>query len=126
MRSTPEWFGKTDDSVAPKSVQLRVILAHDGRCAGPKCGVRFDLKNKPKLDHKIPVADEPNMNRESNLQPLCDVCHKAKTKQEAADRAWVRKQQTKTYGLTKPKSRPMPGTIASGFKRRFDGTVERR
>lgn len=31
----------------------------------------------------------------------------------------------KTYGL-KPKGRPMPGSKASGLRKRMDGTVERR
>jgi 5-methylcytosine-specific restriction protein A len=64
--------------------------------------------------------------KQKDVKPAHEDCHKPKTK---ADRAIMTKadRQAKAYhGLKAKRSRPMPGSKASGFRKRMDGTVERR
>lgn len=65
-------------------------------------------------------------NADDNWQPLCTVspyrCHQKKTKRASNAAA---KSRHIRYGKTR-KGPPMPGSRASGWKRNFDGTVERR
>ena len=122
MRTVTEWQGKTDDATAPASCKLRVLDRQGNACT---CGVRFDAKIKPQFDHVSPLW-LGGSNRESNLQALCPSCHGQKTKTEATARAKVNSLRKGVAGLAKPKSRPLGGTIASGWKKRMDGTVARR
>lgn len=60
-----------------------------------------------------------------NCVVLCRGCHRVKT---AAMRPIVdktRRQAAKNAGI-KAKSSPLPGSKASGWRKRMDGTVERR
>lgn len=61
----------------------RVALAHGYQCAG--CG-RAWLSHKDQIDHRIP-REQGGSNEESNLQPLCNECHQAKTAAEAKARS---------------------------------------
>lgn len=61
----------------------RVALAHGYRCQG--CN-RVWLPHRDQIDHRIP-REQGGSNDESNLQPLCDDCHKAKTAAEAKTRS---------------------------------------
>jgi 5-methylcytosine-specific restriction endonuclease McrA len=61
-----------------------------------------------------------------NCKVHCSVCADRKTHQE--DNPRMRKADAvlkATYGL-KRKTRPMPGSRASGIRKRMDGTVEKR
>jgi 5-methylcytosine-specific restriction endonuclease McrA len=58
-------------------------------------------RSRAHLDHIIPLADCPHDPqdpyaawRESNLQILCEDCHKAKTAREATERAERRREPT--------------------------------
>jgi 5-methylcytosine-specific restriction endonuclease McrA len=57
----------------------RVALAHDYRCAG--CGCVW-VPSRDQIDHAVPL-EQGGSNDDSNLRPLCDDCHKAKTADEA-------------------------------------------
>jgi 5-methylcytosine-specific restriction endonuclease McrA len=61
----------------------RVALAHQYRCAG--CGCVW-VPGRDQIDHRVPL-EQGGSNDEGNLDPLCDLCHKAKTAAEAATRA---------------------------------------
>lgn len=63
---------------------------------------------------------------ESNMGPAHISCAREKTRSESTVRAKMIRQRKKHLGLRKPQRRPMMGTVASGWRRRFDGTVERR
>ena len=119
MRSVPEWIGKTDDSPIPPRVKLRVADRQGGHCK--ECETRTGLD----ADHIVALADGGE-HRESNLQMLCKYHHKLKTAKEALERAKVRRVRKKHIGINKRKGRPMAGTKASGWKRKIDGTAERR
>lgn len=61
----------------------RVALRFNYLCA--HCGLVW-RKSHDQIDHIVP-REQGGSNDEANLQPLCDPCHKAKTKQEASARA---------------------------------------
>lgn len=61
----------------------RVALAHGYRCSG--CGCVW-VQGRDQIDHKVPL-EQGGSNDDSNLQPLCDDCHKAKTAAEAKTRS---------------------------------------
>lgn len=122
-RTVKEWIGRTDDAMPPPTVRLRVLLAHDGRCA--ICTRKIVAGERWDADHIEPLWDGGE-NRESNFQPAHDGCHRAKTKREASDRAEGKKQRMKHLGIKPKTKRPMPGSRASKFKRLIGGGVERR
>jgi hypothetical protein len=101
-----------------------VLLKYNGHCAG--CGVKITAGVPWDADH-IRSLINGGENRESNFQPLCrKTCHKTKTKADTAEKAAIYKKRLSNYGLKKPKGRPMPGSKASGFKKKLDGSVVRR
>jgi 5-methylcytosine-specific restriction protein A len=63
--------------------RLRVALVHNYVCA--LCP-RVWQPHRDHIDHRIP-REQGGSNDESNLQPLCLECHRAKTAAEAALRA---------------------------------------
>lgn len=123
MRSVPEWIGKTDDSPIPPRVKLRIFEKALGRCNA--CGSRIYGGTVPAYDHIIALVNG-GQNRESNLQLLCGPCHGAKTGVDIAEKALVYRKKAKHLGIKLKKSRPIPGSRASGLKKGFDGIVKRR
>lgn len=95
---------------------------------GHKCRMcRCEINGASGLewDHRIPLAiggdDELD-----NLEPLCIRCHRLKTKGDQGTIAKARRQRQRNLGIKQAKGRPIPGSKASGLRKRFDGTVERR
>ena len=119
-RAVPEWIGKTDDQPPPPRVKLRVFLRYRKTC---QCCFVPIISN-PEFDHRVALINGGE-NRESNLVPLHQKCHRAKTKQDVAEKSATYKTQTHHLGIRKPR-RPMPGSKASGLKKKMDGTVVRR
>jgi len=77
-------------------------------------------------DHIIPDAlgGEPTL---ENCQVLCKSCHSTKTSKEDAPRiAKAERNYRRNSNIKKAKGRPIPGTKASGWKRRINGEWERR
>lgn len=120
-RQVPEWIGATADSAIPPRVKVRITLRQNGRCDG--CQRKFDPKLKPEFDHR-PALVNGGQNRESMIVAVCHECHSARTKEDVAEKSKVRTLQAKRFGIHKS-SRPMPGSKASGIRKRMDGTVER-
>jgi 5-methylcytosine-specific restriction protein A len=122
-RTVPEWIGKTPDSAIPDRVRLRVLMRY--RCVCAKCGIKLGGGVAWDCDHTQALVNEGE-NRESNLQPLCKKnCHPKKTVDDVAAKSETYQARIRHYGIKKPK-RPMPGSKASGFKRKMDGTVVKR
>lgn len=119
-REVKEWIGKTDDTPAPPRVKLRVFLRFGGTCQ--QCFTK--IVSGPEFDHRVALINGGS-NSEGNLVPLHPRCHALKTRDDVALKSADRKTQLHHYGIKKPR-RPMPGSRASGLKKKFDGTVERR
>lgn len=89
------------------------------------CGCQLNARTGTIYEHDIPdgLGGEPTL---ENCKVHCRNCADVKTftednpRMQKADRVLK-----KNFGLT-PKGRPMPGSKASGLRKRFDGTVERR
>lgn len=123
MRAVDEWIGATDDARIPPRVKLRIWEREGGRCwlTGRKIcpGDAYDF------DHKVALCNGGE-HRESNLAPALRYAHRAKTAEDVKRRAKVDLVRKIHLGI-KPQSRnPLPGSKASGWKRRMDGSVVRR
>lgn len=122
-RAVPEWIGKTDDSAIPPRVRLRVFEAHGGVCH--LSGRRIQAGEPWDCDHIVALVNG-GMHRESNLAPALRDKHRAKTADDVREKSIVRRKQMKFLGITPKKGRPMPGSKASGLRKRMNGEVERR
>jgi hypothetical protein len=103
--------------------KVTCFMRQDGRC-GCGCGAKLQVKGYI-LEHIVPLEDG-GADDLSNKAAYAIPCAKAKTKAEAAARAKSRRVRDKHIGAFPKKSRPIPGSKASGLRKRFDGTVERR
>lgn len=118
-RALKEWIGKTPDSAIPPRVRLRVFLAHNGVCHIAKRPIRV---GEPwDLDHVVALINGGE-HRESNLAPALRDKHRAKTAEDVAEKSAAYESRKRHLGLKKAKH-PMPGSKASRFKKRMDGTV---
>lgn len=104
-RTVPEWIGKNDDAVPPRSVRARVFRAYDGRCY--LTGAKIAAGDEWDLEHVKPLAmarPGETLNRESNLAPALKAPHREKTAREATDRAKADRCHAKHFGYF-PKSK---------------------
>lgn len=117
---------------AQKAEMLRRAMDEKGRVHCERCGL--DVTGKAiEFDHTIPEAMVTDKSR-----PLTaddgkllgrNCCHRApggKTAQDVADIARAKRREAAHGGFKTKSSRPMPGSRASGIKKRMDGTVVRR
>lgn len=121
-RSVPEWIGKTDDAKVPPRVRLRVFERDGGVChlTGRKIlpGDDWDL------DHVVALVNGGE-HRESNLAPALRIEHRKKTAEDVALKAKDRRVRQKHLGIKQTKA-VIPGSKASKWKRKLDGTTVRR
>jgi len=123
MRSVPEWRGKSDDDRVPDRVRLRIFARFGGRC-GCGCDRFIYVGESWDADHIIALING-GQHRESNLRPVLREHHKIKSRQDVALKAKIYAGRKQHLGLKRPK-RPIPGSRASGWKRKMDGTVVKR
>ena len=127
-RSLPEWIGNTDDTHVPPRVKLRVLKLYGRRCdpAHGGCGRELGPGDAWTCDHIVAIINGGE-NRERNLHPLCEWCHPPKTGADVAEKSRMYRAQLRHAGIkVRAKGRPLPGTVASGWRKRMDGTVQRR
>ncbi len=110
-RTVDEWIGKTDDSVPPPRVRLRVFEAYQGRCY--RSGRKIMAGDKWQLDH-IKAIINGGENRESNLAPILDDAHKVKTREDLDEKSKVYRTRAKHLGQW-PKG---PKIASRGFEKR--------
>ena len=122
-RSVPEWIGKTSDTPIPPRVRLRIFEAHGGVCH--LSGRRIQAGEPWDCDHVVALVNGGE-HRESNLAPALRDKHREKTALDVREKSIVRRKRMKSIGIAAKKGRPMPGSRASGLRKRMDGTVERR
>ncbi len=122
-RSVNEWIGKTPDSKVPDHVRDRIFEAHGRRC---HISGRIIRPGEPwDLDH-VKALINGGEHRESNLAPALRDKHREKTAEDVALKSRAYRKRKYTYGFKRAKGRPMPGSKASGLRKKMDGTVERR
>ncbi len=118
-RAVPEWIGKTPDTKVPDRVRLRIWEREKGRCH--LSGRIIRAGEVWELDHKVALING-GTHSESNLFPALRDKHREKTKEDIAEKAIVYRKKAKNLGLKKS-GNAMPGSKASKFKKRMDGTV---
>jgi 5-methylcytosine-specific restriction endonuclease McrA len=92
-----------------------------GRCEG--CGAALQTA-RFHYDHVLPDAlgGEPTL---ENCEVLCRACHDEKTHKSDVPRiSKMKRQRVRNLGA-KTTARPIPGSKASGIRRRMNGTVEK-
>ena len=114
-RSVKEWVGKTDDSVPPPRVRLRIFEREGGICY--LCGGKINVGDQWDVDHVVAVINS-GANTESNLKPVHRACHRVKTKADVVEKTKVQRIRQK-HVLPKPKSK----WGNSKWKRKMDGTA---
>lgn len=96
------------------------LLAFNGKCA--ICRMKVGGSAGLEWDHRVPLemggADELD-----NLEPLCRLCHRWKTKNDAAHIAKARRMNQRESGIKKQPKRPVPGSRAHPLKKMPDGRV---
>jgi len=105
-RSTPEWVGRTPDSMPPMSVILRILVRQDGKCAISGLKIRDVKRSKVTPDHITPLADG-GKNVESNIQIVLRGADKEKTSRESTRRAKANRARKAALGLKSPKGPPL-------------------
>lgn len=102
-------------------VKVAAFQRANGHCE--KCG-GFILAGA-QYDHRIPDAlgGEPTI---ENCEVLCSPCHRRKTsKVDVPAIAKAKRNEAKAANAKKSKS-PLPGSRATKWKRKMDGSVVRR
>ena len=94
-RTIPEWIGKNDDAMPPRTVFDRLWEKQGGKDA--ITGIEFTAADKVVRDHILPLIDG-GKNRESNLQLITEETHKDKTADEATRRGKERSVRAKARG----------------------------
>jgi 5-methylcytosine-specific restriction endonuclease McrA len=122
-RSVNEWIGRTDDTPVPDRVRVRVFLAKGGKCHA--CGRKVNAAVEPWTCEHLIALINGGENRESNLDVTCCNCLPAKNAGDVAIKSKTAKMRKKTILKRKSKWRPMPGSRASGIRKRMNGDVER-
>ena len=105
-RAVPEWIGKTPDTPIPPRVRLRVFDRHRGICQ--ITGRKIMPGDKWDCDH-IRAICNGGENREFNLQPAIQKAHRAKSRDDVAEKAKSDRIRKKHLGI-RTTARPMPGS----------------
>ncbi|WLT07795.1 HNH endonuclease signature motif containing protein [Bartonella apihabitans] len=87
-RKVKEWIGKTDDTMPPPSVRLRIFERDGGRCR--LTGKKILAGDKWDLDHIIPLADGGE-NREAILHRFFTM-HTSKRRRKRTKHAQKRNE----------------------------------
>lgn len=105
----------------PAKVKVAAYERSQGCCKG--CGAVLHV-GRFHYDHDIPDAlgGEPVL---SNCVVLCAPCHSAKTTGADVPRIAKTRRQRAAHIGAKTSKRPLPGSRASGIRKRMDGTVEK-
>ena len=108
----------------PRSVKRVAWELCKGCCA--HCGNPIRPGSGPIYDHRVPdaVGGDPVI---GNCQVLCRICNSLKTfVDDIPQIAKTLRILRKIAKADRPKSRPMAGSKASGWKKHMDGSVSRR
>ena len=106
------------------SVRMKAWDRCVGKCEWPGCGAKL-YPGRFAFDHIIAdgLGGSPTL---ENCQVLCRPHHDEKTFSEDNPRMTKADNQKKAHLGIKAKSRPMPGSKASGVRKKMNGKVVRR
>jgi 5-methylcytosine-specific restriction protein A len=121
-RALEEWVGKTPDTKIPDRIKDRVWDDCGSRCH--RC-TRLHRGEPGWIIEHLKALINGGENRQSNLCLSCPWCKTEKDAEDVAEKSASYAVRKKHRGIAQPK-RPMPGSKASGLRKRMDGTVERR
>ena len=107
----------------PQRIKLAEWEAAGGKCR--KCGHKIKVGERRVFDHIVPDA-LTGLNDQENCQLLCGPCDKAKTKTDVRMIRKADRQKAAHVGAKTRKGRPLPGSKASGWKHKLNGTWEKR
>ena len=92
------------------------------------CGFTIDGSREAwEIEHIIPLemgGDEAKGS--TNLAPAHALCHRPKSAEDARHIAKAKRMQQRGVGIKRQPSSVVPGSKASRWKRKVDGTVVRR
>ena len=104
--------------------RMAIFMASGGVCH--ICGDKIDGgKERWDVEHVIPLQmggdDEGD-----NLQSAHTSCHKAKTAKDMGQIAKAKRMQQRSAGVRRQAKRKLPGSKDGPWRRKIDGTWERR
>ncbi len=98
-RSTPEWWGKTNDTMPPARVVLRILARQGGLCALTGRQIRDGEPTTPDHIKELILGGE---NRESNIQIILRDGSAHGDKTNAAMKLKRKADKQKANGLMRP------------------------
>ena len=104
--------------------RLRIFEAARGVCHW--CRLKIDGgRERWDVDHVV-ALELGGEDGGANLQPIHEACHRTKTAGDAGAIAKAKRQAQRSAGVKRQPRNPIPGSKASPWRRRLDGTTERR
>ena len=123
MAARREFTRSQKAAIVLRATDERGVVACEG------CGLK--LGKKPyEINHKIPEALVVDKSRPLTIEDGellgKSCCHDPLTRTEHIPAiAEAKRREARHLGIKRSPSRPLPGTRASGVRKRMDGTVER-
>lgn len=117
-----------------KQVKREALKRSGGLCEAvgsvygqpPNQRCNWTLSQGVEFDHYPEPATDEGSNTLENCVACCPSCHHFKTSTyDVPMQAKGKRVSDKHLGIKKPRN-PFPGSKASGWKRKVDGTIERR
>jgi len=114
--------------------RARIFAARSGVCGNQErgkdnwgCGRKLRAGEEWSVEHD-PALELGGVDKDEQCFVVCSWCRKPKDASDHGKAAKNRNVYTAVYVPRKyrTKGRPMPGSKASGFKKKMDGSVERR
>ena len=107
----------------PAKVRLAAWDRSGGNCED--CGIKIITGQGPEYDHDLPddLGGEPTL---ENCVVRCIPCHRVKTREEDIPRITKARRLRKKAANATARKAILPGSKASKWRKRMDGTVERR
>ena len=121
---TLEYIAPTERRPMTKQRRVRIFLSRNGICC--LCGRQIRAHAEEWFVEHPLALNLGGSDDDSELHPAHVKC---KPEKDRADAALIAKRNTaidKTCADRPKKSRPFPGSRTSGWKKKFNGTTERR
>lgn len=89
------------------------------------CGVKIGVGEMWDVEHVIALEAGGDDVAENRRPVHRKVCHPAKTAADHTTGAKIKRVRARHIGARAPSRNPLPGSRASGIRKRLNGTVER-